>query len=78
VAVCGYYWLNGYDFLDKFGITDNNAPLPFTISGMFSVFYYFGMKGAIEDMKAEEEAKRTGGEPQYKTIGQIQICTNKA
>ncbi|MBO7724139.1 MAG: hypothetical protein J6S20_01605 [Paludibacteraceae bacterium] len=45
---------------------------------MFSVFYYFGMKGAIEDIKAEEEAKKTGGEPQYKTIGQITNMHKKA
>ncbi len=61
----------GMDFLLELDISDWDLVAPFVANALFSVFHYFGMKGAIEDMKAEEEAKKTGGEPQYKTIGQI-------
>ena len=61
----------GIHFLLELDISDWYLVAPFFANSLFSVYYHFGMKGAIEDMKAEEEAKKNGGEPQYKTIGQI-------
>lgn len=71
ISMCVICWCYCEGHLPYDSISTWDIVAPFTTNALFSIFYYFGKKGAIEDMAAEEDAKMTGEKPKYKTIGQI-------